>query len=165
MGGNRRHSGLWNRLPEEKSKTSEQLPFLNIKSILIDYTLNLGKPRATFGRCPPKSDFSESKRAPRTTRTLLKPISSLGADLLIASSRPGSLPANLQGIWNHEQNPPWSSDFHLNINVQMNYWLAETANLGELHQPLFDLTRSYQPSGREMARRLGMKGWCNGALV
>jgi len=57
---------------------------------------------------------------------------------------------------------PWKSDYHLNINLQMNYWLADTTNLSELHQPLFDLIRHYQPRGREMAKHMGMKGWCMG---
>ena len=83
-----------------------------------------------------------------------------GRYLLIASSRPGTLPANLQGIWNPHEVAPWGSDYHLNINLQMNYWLAETTHLSELHEPLFDLIRRFQPRGRDMARRLGMVGWC-----
>lgn len=85
-----------------------------------------------------------------------------GRYLLIASSRPGSFPANLQGVWNPLLQPPWASDYHLNINIQMNYWHAETTNLADLHTPLFDLIRYYQPTGREMARRMGMKGWVMG---
>ncbi len=85
-----------------------------------------------------------------------------GRYLLIASSRPGTFPANLQGIWNPHEWAPWSSDFHLNINLQMNYWLAETTNLADLHTPLFDLIRYYQPKGKEMAKRMGMQGWCMG---
>jgi len=85
-----------------------------------------------------------------------------GRYLLIASSRPGTLPANLQGIWNPHELAPWSSDFHLNINIQMNYWPAETTNLAEMHQPFFDLIRYFQPSGKEMAKRLGMEGWSMG---
>jgi len=85
-----------------------------------------------------------------------------GRYLLIASSRPGCFPANLQGLWNPHVNAPWGSDYHLNINIQMNYWPAETANLAETHRPLFDLIRYFQPNGKEMARRLGMKGWCMG---
>ncbi len=65
-----------------------------------------------------------------------------GRYLLISCSRPGSLPANLQGLWNDINNPPWHSDYHTNINVQMNYWPAESANLSELHTPLFDLILS-----------------------
>ncbi|MCF3108192.1 glycoside hydrolase N-terminal domain-containing protein [Niabella sp. CC-SYL272] len=61
-----------------------------------------------------------------------------GRYLLISSSRPGGLPANLQGLWNNSNNPPWASDYHNNINIQMNYWLAEPANLSECNQPLID---------------------------
>ena len=56
-----------------------------------------------------------------------------GRYLLISCSRPGGLPANLQGLWNDSNNPPWHSDYHANINIQMNYWLAEPANLAECH--------------------------------
>jgi alpha-L-fucosidase 2 len=65
-----------------------------------------------------------------------------GRYLLISCSRPGGLPANLQGLWNDSNNPPWHSDYHANINVQMNYWPAEPANLAECHTPLFDLILS-----------------------
>ncbi|RNL75252.1 glycoside hydrolase family 95 protein [Sinomicrobium pectinilyticum] len=61
-----------------------------------------------------------------------------GRYLLISSSRPGTNPANLQGIWNEHIEAPWNADYHLNINLQMNYWPAEVTNLSELHQPLFD---------------------------
>jgi alpha-L-fucosidase 2 len=73
----------------------------------------------------------------------------LGRYLLISSSRPGSLPANLQGIWNDSNNPPWHCDYHSNINVQMNYWPAEVTNLAECHTPFFDLIRSQLPLWRE----------------
>jgi len=69
-----------------------------------------------------------------------------GRYLLIACSRPGTLPANLQGLWNDRNDPPWHGDYHSNINLQMNYWPAETANLPECHTPLFDLlTESIEP--------------------
>ena len=61
-----------------------------------------------------------------------------GRYLLISSSRPGGLPANLQGLWNESNHPPWRSDYHSNINVQMNYWPAEVANLAECHTPFLD---------------------------
>lgn len=72
-----------------------------------------------------------------------------GRYLLISSSRPGTLPANLQGIWGNSNQPAWHGDFHSNINLQMNYWLAETANLPELAQPLFDLLSAGVPVYRE----------------
>src|ERR1039457_4992529 len=61
-----------------------------------------------------------------------------GRYLLISSSRPGSLPANLQGLWNNSNDPPWRSDYHSNINIQMNYWPAEPTNLSECAMPFFD---------------------------
>ncbi|MBB5351475.1 alpha-L-fucosidase 2 [Haloferula luteola] len=72
-----------------------------------------------------------------------------GRYLLIGSSRPGTLPANLQGIWNHQNRPAWFSDYHTNINLQMNYWLAETANLPELTEPLFHLLTTCAPLYRK----------------
>jgi alpha-L-fucosidase 2 len=75
-----------------------------------------------------------------------------GRYLLIASSRPGDLPANLQGLWNDSLFAPWNSDYHLNINLQMNYWPAEVTNLAELHRPLFDFLESLREPGRKTAR-------------
>ena len=75
-----------------------------------------------------------------------------GRYLLISSSRPGGLPANLQGIWAEEVQTPWNADWHLNVNVQMNYWPAEVANLSELHQPLFALIDSLQVPGARTAK-------------
>jgi alpha-L-fucosidase 2 len=83
-----------------------------------------------------------------------------GRYLLIACSRPGDLPANLQGLWNDQLKAPWNADYHLNINLQMNYWLAEPANLAELHQPLFDLIESLRESGRKTAKvHYGARGF------
>ncbi|WP_083288555.1 glycosyl hydrolase family 95 catalytic domain-containing protein [Jiangella alba] len=83
-----------------------------------------------------------------------------GRYLLIASSRPGSLPANLQGVWNDSTSPPWYSDYHVNINLQMNYWLAETTNLSETTGPLFDFVDSLVPPGRVTAREMfDNRGW------
>jgi alpha-L-fucosidase 2 len=70
-----------------------------------------------------------------------------GRYLLISSSRTPGVPANLQGIWNKELRAPWSSNYTSNINVQMNYWMAEDCNLSEMHQPLFDLIRDYLKQG------------------
>jgi alpha-L-fucosidase 2 len=83
-----------------------------------------------------------------------------GRYLLISSSRPGGIPANLQGIWNREVRPPWSSNFTTNINTQMNYWMVETANLSELHAPLIDLIGQIAVTGKETAKNFyGAKGW------
>jgi alpha-L-fucosidase 2 len=83
-----------------------------------------------------------------------------GRYLLISSSRPGGLPANLQGIWAEEINTPWTGDWHLDVNVQMNYWPAEICDLPELHQPLFALIHSLQEPGARTAREYyGARGW------
>ncbi len=75
-----------------------------------------------------------------------------GRYLLISSSRPGTNPANLQGIWNKDIEAPWNADYHLNINLQMNYWLAEVTNLSELHEPFFDLLDRVERRGRITAK-------------
>ena len=83
-----------------------------------------------------------------------------GRYLLIASSRDGSLPANLQGVWNNSTNPPWDADYHVNINLQMNYWPAETTNLSETTGPLFDYVDAMVPPGRHTARYMyDNRGW------
>ncbi len=83
-----------------------------------------------------------------------------GRYLLISSSRPGTLPANLQGIWAWKLNNPWDADFHTNINIQMNYWLAEQANLAEMHLPLFDLMDSLVAPGAQTAKvQYNAGGW------
>ncbi|HEX8445386.1 MAG TPA: glycoside hydrolase family 95 protein [Sphingomonas sp.] len=83
-----------------------------------------------------------------------------GRYLLIASSRPGSLPANLQGIWNASTAPPWESDYHVNINTEMNYWAADTTNLSETAMPLLDFVDGLRTAGRETARSVfGAPGW------
>ncbi|MCS7462361.1 glycoside hydrolase family 95 protein [Paenibacillus doosanensis] len=75
-----------------------------------------------------------------------------GRYLLLSCSRPGSIAANLQGIWNDSYTPPWESKFTININTQMNYWPAELCNLAECHEPLFDLIDKMLPNGRVTAR-------------
>ena len=83
-----------------------------------------------------------------------------GRYLLIAGSRPGTQPLNLQGLWNQEVIPPWASGYTININTEMNYWLAEAGNLAECHEPLFRLIRELAVSGRRTARQMyGRRGW------
>lgn len=83
-----------------------------------------------------------------------------GRYLLISCSRPGNLPANLQGIWNQELRPAWGSKYTININTEMNYWLAESGNLPECHMPLFAHLKRMLPGGRRAARQLyGCRGF------
>ena len=83
-----------------------------------------------------------------------------GRYLLIGSSRPGDLAANLQGVWAEGIQTPWNCDYHNNINVQMNYWPAEVANLAECHEPLFDLIELLRAPGRKTAKtHYDARGW------
>ena len=91
---------------------------------------------------------------------LLKLYFQYGRYLLIASSRPGSQPANLQGIWNDQLNPPWDSKWTVNINTEMNYWPVEVTNLSECHEPLFDMLDDVAETGRKTAiAHYGCRGW------
>jgi len=84
-----------------------------------------------------------------------------GRYLLASCSRPGSLPANLQGVWNAEFLPPWDSKYTININTEMNYWPAEICGLSEMHQPLFDHLWRMKPHGEQVAQDMygAEEGW------
>lgn len=83
-----------------------------------------------------------------------------GRYLLISSSRDGALPANLQGIWNKDIQAPWSADYHLNINLQMNYWLALSTNLAETLPPLYDFVENLTLPGQQAASTMfNSRGW------
>ncbi len=86
-----------------------------------------------------------------------------GRYLLISSSRPGGLPPNLQGIWAEEIHTPWNGDWHLDVNVEMNYWPAEVCNLSDLTQPLFALIASLQEPGAKTAQDLLQRARLGGA--
>jgi alpha-L-fucosidase 2 len=84
-----------------------------------------------------------------------------GRYLLISSSRPGSLPANLQGIWSNKIQTPWNGDYHTNINIQMNYWPAEVTNIPECHQPMLEyISNLVEPGTRTASTHYKAGGWC-----
>jgi alpha-L-fucosidase 2 len=129
--------------------------------------LALGEPGTPGGR-PPAGMLPTDERLPAFQAGagagddpgLVELMFAYGRYLLIASSRPGTQAANLQGIWNEEVRPPWSCDYTTNINVQMNYWPAETTNLAECQLPLVDLVEELAVSGARTARSLyGRDGW------
>ena len=139
------------------------------KAAIRDHFRYFNRVDVNFGRSPKdvlilptKVRLSRIKEGKADDPGLIETYFHFGRYLLIASSRPSCFPANLQGVWNPHMSAPWGSDYHLNINIQMNYWPAETTNLPEMHRPFFDLIRYFQPNGKEMARKLGMKGWCMG---
>ncbi len=83
-----------------------------------------------------------------------------GRYLMIASSRPGGQPANLQGLWNEQRQPPWESKYTININTEMNYWLTEPCNLAECGEPLFQAVRELAEAGRSVAKEhYNARGW------
>ncbi len=106
-----------------------------------------------------KGEFKDAAAAdPDLEETLFQ----YGRYLLASCSRPGGLPANLQGLWNNSNKPPWASDYHNNINVQMNYWAAETTNLSECQLPLVDFIEAAAEPCRVATRKaFGEKtrGW------
>ena len=122
--------------------------------------LSLGTARPDFLAALPTDERLEKVKGGAVDLGLEALYFQFGRYLLIASSRPGGLPANLQGLWNDSMFPPWDSDYHLNINLQMNYWPAEVTNLAELHQPLFDYLESLREPGRKTARvHYGARGF------
>lgn len=133
------------RLEIEWDRQAEQLP--------TDKRLELAARRCAEG---------SEERADRPSPDLgLAPLYfDYGRYLLIACSRPGGLPATLQGLWNKDMTPPWGGKFTVNINTEMNYWPAESCNLSPCHMPLFDLIRSMVPNGRKTAREMyGCRGF------
>lgn len=87
-------------------------------------------------------------------------LSQFGRYLLISSSQPGGQPANLQGIWCNSMRPSWDSKYTININTEMNYWPAEVTNLSTTHEPLFEMLKDLNQSGRETAKIMyGAEGW------
>ena len=85
-----------------------------------------------------------------------------GRYLLLGSSRPGCMPANLQGLWSEHLQAPWNADYHVNINLQMNYWPAEVTNLSECHEPFLRFVDRLRADGSDAAGKLGCGGFCVG---
>jgi alpha-L-fucosidase 2 len=122
--------------------------------------LDLGKVNAKMEALPTNErlDLAREKGAPDLG--LVATYFQFGRYLLISSSRPGGMPANLQGLWAWQMNAPWNADFHTNINFQMNYWPAEIANLSDLHTPFFDLMDVLVKPGERSAKTIyGARGW------
>ncbi len=142
----------------------------NYKSLFDRLNLNLGKTDAELAALPTDKRLeaykkrmgdnmindAESERLytvetndPELEETLFQ----YGRYMLISGSRPGNLPANLQGIWNDMVSPPWASDYHNNINIQMCYWGAEPANLSECHTPLINYINAMQATLRDATKK------------
>lgn len=121
------------------------------RSLFDRVALDVGQTPAQRAELPTNrrlEAYREDPADPDLEETLFQ----YGRYLLIGSSRPGCLPANLQGLWNNSNQPPWNSDYHTNINVQMNYWPAEPANLAECHEPLIGLIDAFREPSRQATR-------------
>ncbi|MGA2272777.1 MAG: glycoside hydrolase N-terminal domain-containing protein [Bryobacteraceae bacterium] len=121
----------------------------------VEFSLGPGGPGAKLPTDERVKDYAQ-----RPDASLAALYFQFGRYLLIASSRPGGQPANLQGVWSDILRPAWSGNYTTNINVEMNYWPAETCNLSECHAPLFDMVEQLSRNGVRTARELyGMPGW------
>jgi alpha-L-fucosidase 2 len=108
----------------------------------------------------PAPDLPTDERLARPDGSLAALLFQYGRYLLITSSRPGTLPANLQGVWNPHADPPWRGNYTLNINLQMNYWPAEVTALPECHEPLLEFISKLSEFGAATAKALyGAPGW------
>jgi len=159
-----------------KNPTSEALTMINtVKSLsysslyarhLDDYqrlfhrvSLHLSKSNDSISSSKPTSDRVRSFQTDEDP-AMVELLFQYGRYLLISSSRPGTQPANLQGIWNKDITPPWDCAPHLNINLQMNYWPSLPTNLHECHQPLLDYMSSLAVNGMKTAKvNYGTSGW------
>jgi alpha-L-fucosidase 2 len=157
------HQGVTARVDRAVSKGYDELRTAHV----ADYHELFDRVRLDIGQRMPDQptdellaayqDGSASAEARRALEVLYF---QYGRYLLIASSRPGSLPANLQGVWNNSTTPPWNADYHVNINLQMNYWPAEVTNLSETTAPLFDYVDAMVPPGEVTAREMfDNRGW------
>ena len=160
-----------NALTTLKGKTYEQVKSAHIKEyqgFFNTYSIQLGNSKLSESKAPPLEGFGEAlptderleKFASSDDPSFVALYQQYGRYLLIASSRPGTRPANLQGIWNDLLLPPWGSKYTTNINAEMNYWPAELLNLSPMHEPLFGMISELAQSGKTTAKEYyNAPGW------
>lgn len=150
-------SGVLDHLAHTSFERFEKEHVADHQRLFRRVTLNLGQ---TAGSAAIPTDERIRRFAKDSDPGLATLLFQFGRYLMIACSRPRSQAANLQGIWNDELQPPWSSNYTTNINTEMNYWPVETCNLSECHEPLFDLIRGLSVKGKETAKvNYGANGW------
>lgn len=155
-----------------KTRIGEVLDTASHKSYEALLEEHIADYRELFSRVDFSLDDGEGEEAPltdkllddakdgRTAAYLVKLYFDFGRYLLIACSRAGGLPATLQGLWNKDMLPPWDCKYTININTEMNYWLAENCNLSECHEPLFVLIKKMLPNGQRTAKTMyGCRGF------
>ncbi|HEU4711032.1 MAG TPA: glycoside hydrolase family 95 protein [Pyrinomonadaceae bacterium] len=155
---------------DPRTLTTSYLRFARSKPLRTMRTMHIREHQRLFHRVKldlgktPAADLPTDQRPSQFLKGLDPHLATLyfqyGRYLLISSSRPGSQPANLQGIWNHLMTPPWESKYTININTEMNYWPAETTNLSECHEPLLRMVSELVENGSRTARvQYGARGW------
>jgi len=149
-----------NRLMAVEKKSYKNL----LQTHKTDYQKLFSRVQINLGASPqdllPTDERLNILKKGKEDQSLISLYFQFGRYLLISSSRQGSLPANLQGIWCEGLTPPWNSDYHTNINLQMNYWPAGVTNLPECHKPYFDFVDQLVPNGKKTAQTLyGCKGF------
>ena len=164
------HEAITGRIAAAKSAGWDQL----IKGQVEDYQGFFDRVKLNLGASTPEqiampTDSRRLAAAKVTDPELEALLFQYGRYLMLSCSRPGGLPANLQGLWNDSDTPAWHCDYHDNINIQMNYWPVEVANIAECHLPLFDLVKSQLPSWRAITAtdrgvatpdgKLSSRGW------
>ena len=152
--GENPHAALTAQLDAAAAKKQDELLRRHVEdhqSFFNRVTLDVGQTPAERAALPMDrrlKAYQEDAKDPDLEELLFQ----YGRYLLIGCSRPGTLPANLQGLWNDRNNPPWSSDYHSNINIQMNYWLAEPTNLAECHEPFVALFEAIREPSRKASQ-------------
>ncbi len=156
------HQRVSNTLKKASQKTFAQLKTAHVKnyqSLFNRLQLDLGKTPDQIRSLPTHQRLRSYKKKikdPDMEELLFQ----YARYLMISSSRPGSLPANLQGLWNHSNGPPWRSDYHTDVNVQMNYWFVDQANLSECFEPLAEWLHSIRAVRTEATfKKYGVRGW------
>ncbi len=149
-------------LPEKRIADAIKLGYTKLKnSSSVWFSSRINNVQLDLGGDPELEKLTLAQRVKRCREGKSDPglvalMFQYGRYLLLSSSAPGTLPANLQGIWNNSNTPAWHSDYHTNINIQMNYWGAEPAALPECHEPLFDFMLAAMPvAGKDTATVLG----------
>ncbi len=136
---------------------------LLLKNHIKDYSSLFNRVDLQLGPSLAPSDLPTDKQIEQfgaNDPKLVELLFHFGRYLMITSSRPGTQPANLQGIWNDMIQPPWSSNYTLNINAQMNYWPVETCNLSECHEPFLDFIEELSQNGEKTVQtNYGYRGW------
>ncbi len=156
------HQKIVDRLAAASKKPFDDLLAEHIKDYQTLYnrvTLNVGDTPPAI-RDLPTRDRLDSYRTNKPDPDLEETLFQYARYLMISSSRPGSMPANLQGVWNTYNNPPWRSDYHSDVNVEMNYWFVDQANLSECFLPLAEWVNSIREVRRDSTKKtFSIRGW------